>query len=145
MSNERTVIVRQAVIAFGTAYATIAMIALVFGAFPQCRDPHALPFSWWAVALDVLPWAIGFTTLSVLPDRPRFVTLLLGVAGVVVMFGGFLAGGVWFAGWIPALIGFRIGIHRPLRHPIRYALYVALIAFVLTTALALGLMRIAKC
>jgi hypothetical protein len=89
--------------------------------------------------------AIGFTILNALPDRPRFVTLLLGVAGAVLMFGGFVAGGVWFAGWIPALIGFRIGIHLHVKRPIRYSLFVAVIAVALTAALALGPMRIAKC
>ena len=142
---DRIVMLKQAGIAFGTAYATLAALAGVFAAFPQCRDASARPFSWWAVALDILPWAIGFTILSVLPDRPRFLTLLLGAAGAVLMFGGFLAGGVWFAGWIPALIGFRIGIHLHVKRPIGYALWVALIAIAITTALGLGLMRIAKC
>jgi hypothetical protein len=145
VNSERAVVLRQAAIAFGTAYAAIAAIAVVFAAFPQCRDPHVPPFSWWGVALSVLPWAIGFTILSVLPDRPRFVTILLSIVAAVLMFGLFLGGGIWFAGWIPALIGFRIGVHLHVKHPTRYAFWVALIAIALTTALALGLMRIAKC
>jgi uncharacterized protein (DUF2062 family) len=81
----------------------------------------------------------------VLPDRPRVVTILLAAAAVFVMFGFSVAGGIWFAGWIPVLIGFRIVIHLGLKRPIRYSLVVAVIATALTTALAVGLMRIAKC